>query len=358
MIDLVSSLYLGLAHPSNCLPGWKALTAGVPAALQEPPGAREVAARTRRLLGAATTYVAPSTLHAFVDVAAALTTHPARPAVLAVDVAAYPIGRIGLGRGLQPGAKRIASLPHFHPESAARWAHRQRQAGRRPVLLIDGFCPGCGRIAPLEALSRAVGAEGGVLVVDDTQALGIVGFDIGDGHPWGHSGGGSLARAGCLANVIVVASMAKAFGAPVAIVGGPAEILKTGRPYGPTFAHSSPPSVPSLLAAGRALQINDDLGDLLRRRLLDRVLTLRGALLRHGLSVDSGLFPVVRIPVGSGLEAVQLAGRLRDLGVRGVPLGPSCKGRAALGLAVTAVLPGSDLRRAASAVATACEQAA
>jgi 8-amino-7-oxononanoate synthase len=358
VIELVSSLYLGLAHPSNRLPEWKALTAGVPAALQEPPGAKEVAARTRRLLGAATTFVAPSTLHAFIDVAAALTSHPARPAALAVDVAAYPIGRIGLGRGLQPGARRIASLPHFHPESAARWARRQGQAGKRPVLLIDGLCPGCGRIAPLEALSRAVGVEGGVLIVDDTQALGIVGFDVGDGHPWGHSGGGSLARAGCLPNVIVVASMAKAFGAPVAVVGGPAEILKAGRPYGPTFAHSSPPSVPALLAAGRALQINDRLGDVLRGRLLERVLTLRDALRAHGLSIDSGLFPVVRIPVGSGLEAVQLAGRLCELGVRGVPLGPSCRGRPALGLAVTAVLPDSELRRAAAAVATAVERAA
>ncbi len=170
--------------------------------------------------------------------------------------------------------------------------------------------------------------------------------------------GGSMARAGCQPNVIVVASMAKAFGAPVAVVCGPSEILTGGMAYRPTFAHSSPPSIPALLAAERALQINDRVGDRLRARLLDRILTLCDALAANQLSVDSGLFPVVRVPVGSGVEAVHLVRRLNELGVRGVPLGPSCKGRAAVGLAVTATLRASDLQRAAATVARAVRQAA
>ena len=64
---------------------------------------------------------------------------------------------------------------------------RRRRPGGRLVVVTDGWCTGCNRPAPLRELERIVRDHGGVLVVDDTQAVGILGsrpgraFGDGDG---------------------------------------------------------------------------------------------------------------------------------------------------------------------------------
>jgi hypothetical protein len=59
------------------------------------------------------------------------------------------------------------------------------------------------------------------LVIDDTQALGILGHSPGPHAPYGKGGGGSLQWAGIGGpDVLVVSSLAKGFGAPVAVLAG------------------------------------------------------------------------------------------------------------------------------------------
>ena len=72
MLDLTSSLYLGLHHPSSRLPGWSSLTLGQPAALAEPPAVAEVTDRVGRLVGMPSVRLWTSTLHAFTDLSVAL----------------------------------------------------------------------------------------------------------------------------------------------------------------------------------------------------------------------------------------------------------------------------------------------
>jgi 8-amino-7-oxononanoate synthase len=350
VLDLTSSLYLGLVHPSSQLPGWPAMTAGVPAALGEAPPAAEVARRLCRLIGTAAARLATSTLHGFIDLAGTLGGERS-PLQLGVDVAAYPIGRLGLSPLLEGAGAYPARLPHFEPEAAGRWAGRIRSRGRTPVLLVDGLCGGCGCAAPLADLAAALGPFDGVLLVDDTQGLGLLGTDPAEGDPWGHGGGGALRHAGGPRGVIVVASLAKAFGAPLAVVAGPKAFVESSRRRGPTFAHSSPPSVPALQAARRALEINEQQGDLLRRRLQTGVRTLRGALQREGFTIDSGSFPVVRVAASDTAEALEMAQRLAHNGIKAVPLAGSCRRRPALGMAVTVAVAPSQLRFAADALA-------
>ena len=42
-------------------------------------------------------------------------------------------------------------------------------------MVADGFCPGCGQPAPLTDYLQLIQQRGGLLVLDDTQALGILG---------------------------------------------------------------------------------------------------------------------------------------------------------------------------------------
>ena len=49
------------------------------------------------------------------------------------------------------------------------------RAGRQPIVVTDGYCPSCGRPAPVRAYADLVRGTGGYLVLDDTQALGVLG---------------------------------------------------------------------------------------------------------------------------------------------------------------------------------------
>jgi 8-amino-7-oxononanoate synthase len=357
VLDFTSSLYLGIAHPSSRLPGWASLTRGTPAALNEPPAAREITSRVAQMLETPAARLASSTLHAFVDLGATLSAAHGRMGV-AADVASYPIGRLGLSSCLCGPGKRIRRVAHHSVPAAQQWAEREDRFGRVPVLLVDGWCPGCGRVAPVVGLNEVLREHGGLLIVDDTQGVGILGAAPRSGNPWGHGGGGSVVHSGSPDGVLVVASLAKAFGAPLAVLAGPTELVASTWDLGPTVAHSSPPPVPVGLAARRALDINDCVGEQLRASLRERLERLQHGLLRRKVPIDSGRFPVVRVPAPDRNAAARAVRALAGDGIRAVALGPSCQGRPALGLVVNATLREDDIDRAVIAVATALRSAA
>ncbi len=365
MLDLTSSLYLGLHHPSSRLPGWSSLTLGKPAALAEPPAVAEITGRLGRLVGMPSVRLWTSTLHAFTDLSVALSASRPDPSI-GVDVAAYPIGRLGLTAGHGASGRRSHRLPHYDVGAARRWAAREAALGRTPVLLVDGWCPGCGRVAPLAGLSRAVRSHQGLVVVDDTQALGLLGA-VGRGRgpvgsasagAWGHGGGGSVVHTGSPAGMVMVASLAKAFGVPMAVIAGPADLVASSWQRGPTVVHSSPPSTPVGLAAIRALTVNERVGDQLRQRLLALIDRLHRRLGRQGIRIVSGHFPVARVSLPNTAAAARVVHALETSGIRAVPLGASCLGRPAVGLALNAGLAPGDIDRAADAVGLAMRRAA
>src|SRR5262249_20620722 len=135
--DFTSALYLGFRHPSSSLEAWPRLTSGVPAALREPRSSTQVAAALAQLVGAERGLLLSSTLHLFWDLFVALGD---RRTSLHVDAHAYPIARWGVERAAARGAP--AGL--FGPHSAAALERQIRAGGRRPIVLADGYCPGCG----------------------------------------------------------------------------------------------------------------------------------------------------------------------------------------------------------------------
>ncbi|HSW11468.1 MAG TPA: hypothetical protein VLI06_01440, partial [Solimonas sp.] len=169
MADFTSALYLGLRHPSAALPAWDALTLGRPAALQEPCGAAAVAADLARLQGLPATTLLPSTLHLFWDLLRLL-ARDARSALL-LDAGAYPILHWAAEGAAAVGA-RVQRFAHHDAAALAQLARRAARTGLQPVVLCDGYCPGCNSAAPLHAYARIAQGCGGMLVLDDTQALG------------------------------------------------------------------------------------------------------------------------------------------------------------------------------------------
>jgi len=355
--EFTSALYLGLRHASGSLRAWDALTSGRPAALEAPSGERAVGAALARLVGVERGLLAPSTLHLAVDVFDLLVgardgARDGAPVAVHVDAAVYPIARWGVERAACRGA-RVRRYAHLSAASAAAGVEASARAGLRPVVVTDGFCPGCGRAAPLAELQRLAASAGGVLVVDDTQALGVLGASPGPARPYGAGGGGTLRWSAAPADgVLVIASLAKAFGAPVAALLGDAELVSRFAAESATRVHCSPPSAAAIAAAARALAVNAVRGDALRARLAALVSRFRAGAERAGVPLGVGAFPAQAVMLSADdgdPRAVQA--RLRARGTTAVPTRAHGAPAARLTFLITAAHDGAAVDRAARDVA-------
>jgi 8-amino-7-oxononanoate synthase len=118
--------------------------------------------------------------------------------------------------------------------------------------------------------------------------------------------------------IVVVSSLAKAFGAPVAVLAGHDRLIADFERESATRVHCSPASEAVLAAASRALSINRAYGDCMRLRLGRLVALFRQGLRRLRLLGTSGLFPVQNIATPGNTAAEELHGRLLSRGVRTV----------------------------------------
>ena len=303
MLEFTSALYLGLRHGSWSLEPWSQLTTGSPAAFAVPTAARAVARELAALQGCAAATLGPSTLHLFWDLGELFAESGA---AIYLDSGTYPIGKWGMERAAAHGAQ-LRRFSHHDPDALWRLL-RSESRNRRPVVVSDGFCPGCGRPAPLEAYLELARRGDGWLVIDDTQALGIFGHSPDGSRPFGEGGGG-MARWSRISDprLVVVASLAKAFGAPLAALSGSVAFVERFEKRSGTRMHCSPPSAAVLSAAARALTINRRRGEILRARLTSLVRHFRASLRAIGIVPTGGVFPVTNAAAGRGNRCHRIA---------------------------------------------------
>jgi 8-amino-7-oxononanoate synthase len=166
-LDFTSALYLGIDHDWFSLAPWTKLSLGKPAALQDPPGAAQAEAELAALTGCEAALLAPSTLHLFVDLLPIL----ARPeAAIFIDRHSYRMAWWGAAQAAAAGVRCNRFGPN-DPEQLERLLARSRRL--RPIVISDGLCIATGRTAPLAEYAELAARRKGVLVIDDTQALGI-----------------------------------------------------------------------------------------------------------------------------------------------------------------------------------------
>jgi 8-amino-7-oxononanoate synthase len=348
VLDFTASLYLGFRHPSSSLAPWASLTIGVPTALGTPAENAGLAAAVASLLGCARAALAPSTLHLFWDLFPLLA---GTEATIHVDAGAYPIGRWGAER---VGARGVPAriFRHHDPEALRHQLRTSAGRRRRPLVLADGYCPGCGP-APVAAYGALAERFGGWLVIDDTQAVGVLGAQSGPDPPWGRGGGGSLRANGMEGpHLVVCASLAKAFGVPVAVLAGDAAIVERYERFGEARVHCSQPSMAALRATERALVLNRAVGDAARARLVRLLHRFRTGSARAGVSLRGGIFPVQTLQAGP--RAPRLHRRLLALGVKAVLHRPSHGGAPVVSFVLTARHTDRDIDAAVAALECAC----
>jgi 8-amino-7-oxononanoate synthase len=317
MLDFTSALYLGLHHPGSSLRPWKSLTTGRPAVLGELPEAEDVAARLAALMGCRTAVMLPSTLHLFWDLFVALAEEDM---AIHVDEKTYPIPRWGTERAAALGIP-LRPFRHHAADALLSCVQRDAMRGLRPVVVTDGFCPACGKLAPLPDYLDIVRRYGGLLVLDDTQSLGILGHSPRPEMPYGTGGGGALRYFGLRGpDILSGCSLAKGFGVPVAVLAASARHIDRFKQKSDTRTHCSPASAAVIDAAGNALDVNAAQGDYLRLALVERVARFRSAAQAKGLATTGGCFPVQILEQDGLIDYPKLYWGLLRSGVRSVLL--------------------------------------
>ena len=351
MLDFTSALYLGLRHPSRSLQPWAELTLGRPAALASPPGARSVAQRFCDLVGCESGTIVPSTLHLFWDLFDVLASE--RIAIY-MDTCTYAIAKWGVERVAARGVP-VRSFRHHDPTALTYRLEQDARRNLRPVVLADGLCPACGGPAPVADYLQISRRFGGYLVLDDTQALGILGYAPGPSAPYGKGGGGSLRWHNLDGpDVLLGSSLAKGFGVPVAVLTGSKQMVQRFEENSATRVHCSPPSIAVIHAAEHALAVNDDDGDPLRRRLAQLVRRFRERLRQTGMSASGGWFPVQTLKPILGNDTGRLHERLLRLGIRTV-MHRAAEGQVQrLSFLITALHMRSEIDQCVAAVEHAC----
>jgi 8-amino-7-oxononanoate synthase len=202
---------------------------------------------------------------------------------------------------------------------------------------------------------KLIRERNGYLVVDDTQALGILGANRAPDAPYGRGGAGTPAWRGMsLRGLIIGSSLAKGFGAPLAVLAGGAEVIAKFEELSGTRVHSSPPSLAVINAAHRALAINERQGDRLRNRLANLVRHFRESLRRVGLNACGGLFPFQTLTAVPDVEPEPLHRRLLSLGVRTVLRSARRPPGAAVSFLITVMHTRRDIDRCVEALWRSC----
>lgn len=315
--DFSSSLYLGMRHSSGELRDWDSLTTGAPAAFFEPPAAVSLGKSIARLQGLADGIVAPSTLHLFWDWFGSLDS---RKDVVFADAQLYRVGTWGVERAIGKGVL-AAKFRHQCAASLQRLVRQNLGARQRPVVVTDGWCPFCGKAAPLLDYLQIIEPFNGLLVVDDTQALGIFGKKPDMLMPYGYSGGGLLRHLNISSErILAISSLAKAFGAPLAAMGGSVFEIQKFKMRSETRVNASPPSAAALAAGKNALRLNTAFGLAQREKLFQNVLLFQKVMSEGGFETKGGFFPVQTILDLDGKEARHIHAALWEKGIRTVPV--------------------------------------
>jgi 8-amino-7-oxononanoate synthase len=289
-MDFTSALYLGWHHAKVDIPNWTRLSLGKPSVLEEIAAAGEVASAVARLQQQESGLVFSSTLHLFWDLFGWLST---QPVAIFYDREAYPLA-IQVLRGIDRAKKApIYSFSHLDRPDLQKQVWRCYRSGLRPIIVSDGWCTQCGQALPLVKYTRWLAPFKGLLIIDDTQAIGVIGQKSQKKPLYGTGGGGVLPWLNLdYENVLAGSSLAKGFGIPIAVLSGKSSWIQTIRQASFTRMHCSPPTMAQLVTARKVLENNVTEGEVRRHQLHQRIAQFQQYFRMLQPDRSENLFPV------------------------------------------------------------------
>lgn len=345
LVDLAGNDYLGLSqHPeviAAAARGLKAYGLGATGS-RLVRGSTEVHADLEeslaRLLGAEAALVYSSGYLANLAAVRALTEAFAGPdagAMVASD--AHNHASLVDGCRIASAGRRGSRTAIYRHASALALS----QAAPFGVAVTESVFSVHGDLAPLRDLHAVARRSEAVLLVDDAHAFGVLG-------PRG-AGGVVSAGLGGEPDVVVTATLSKAFGAAGGVVAGPAAFIRHLVDTSRTFIYDT--GLPPATAAGAlaALElIAGETGEVARATLVERAAVAAHRLGAAGLTVPAPAGGVLSVAAPGPDQAVAWAAACRAEGIAvGCFRPPSTPdGSSALRLTINAGLPREDFDRA------------
>jgi 8-amino-7-oxononanoate synthase len=233
---------------------------------------------------------------------------------------------------------------YAHADAAALAAAMDPAPGHKAVVTESVFSVH-GDLAPLPALHAVARAHGAILCVDDAHGLGVV----------GPGGAGGVAMAGLARepDVVVTATLSKAFGSAGGVVAGPAAFVRHLVETSRSFIYDTALPPPAAAGALAALDlIRGEAGAAARAELAGRAGSACARLRGNGLEVREPAGGVLSIRAPGPEEAVAWAAACRAEGVAvGCFRPPSTPdGESRLRITINAGVPREDFDRALSVV--------
>ncbi|MDO4718399.1 MAG: aminotransferase class I/II-fold pyridoxal phosphate-dependent enzyme [Propionibacteriaceae bacterium] len=219
---------------------------------------------------------------------------------------------------------------------------RRSQKYESRLVVVDGVYSMDGDLAPLADIQELCQHYDALLMVDDAHGIGV----------FGETGRGSCEHFG-LKPDILMGTLSKSFGSSGGFIAANRELCDYVRhsAHGYIFNASPPPVlIGGALAALQAIRTRPEL----RQRLWANTIAFRQGLIDQGFAIESGVAPIVPIPVGDDQLAMQMTRQMRDRGVflsvAAFPAVP--RGKSRFRATVTAILEDRDLDHAISVIST------
>jgi 8-amino-7-oxononanoate synthase len=246
--------------------------------------------------------------------------------------------------GARLAKAEVVVVPHLSLE-ATRSALRRGRGATACWLVTESYFSMDGDGPDLAALRTMCDEYDAGLVVDEAHALGV----------FGSAGAGRCAEFGIQADALVGA-LGKSVGTHGGFVAGSRVLREFLWNRARTFVFSTAPSPQHAELTSHQLQRVRN-AKTLRSDLAVNAERLRAELLSADLPLAAGSFgPIVSVVIGSNTRAIDIAARLRDVGILAQAIRPPTvpTGSARLRLTVKATFSRAEVDRLARAVRDAC----
>ena len=210
-----------------------------------------------------------------------------------------------LEAALQAPREAVHDFEHSDGGSLWRRIKDHLKKGERPLVLTDGVSPGTGDIPPLGEYHRLIKDHGGMLLIDDSHGLAVV----------GKTGKGSREEAALPeGSWLQAGTLSKGFGAFGGIVAGSRELIEKVHSRSLAFIGSTGLPIPIAAGAIKSIEILKEHPEMITG-LRERMAQVKQRIRTFGFVVNTSPAPIVSFSLHDEAKNSKLRERLLAAGI-------------------------------------------
>lgn len=208
--------------------------------------------------------------------------------------------------GIRAAGRPVIAYRHRDAADLETRLEAHLPAGGRPLVLTDGVFPTYGLLAPLPELLAAARRRGGILAVDDSHGVGVL----------GPTGRGTLEHFGLAPgpDLLAAGTLSKAFGGYGGFLPLPSAAAERVRGGVSAYTGTTPIPTPIAAASSKGLELLAAHPEW-REALRSNALRLKAGLRALGLSVGDSPVPIATWSLSPAAEMARVQAELSRRGI-------------------------------------------